>query len=100
MQNILVTRYHGSKNWSGCIEPADKSWIAFVDTSGKPTFFLHRDAETGAVLPNDTEQHPVAIESIRAEQKRREDWAGPVEGVTYPVLAGETFQGRTTPPEG
>jgi hypothetical protein len=52
MTNITVGRYtHESvtKDWQGWIEPDDLSWIAFIDAEGKPTFFLDRDPETGAV---------------------------------------------------
>lgn len=34
--------------WQGWIEPADRSWIAFVDLDGRAVFFLGRDP-TGAV---------------------------------------------------
>jgi hypothetical protein len=61
MGNIVVGRYgpdegtiepDGSirQHWQGWIEPEDLSWIAFVDMEGRPTFFLNRDPETGAVL--------------------------------------------------
>jgi hypothetical protein len=52
MQNIIVTRYENPQavGCAGYLEPADKSWIAFIDLKGAPTFFLERD-ETGAVVP-------------------------------------------------
>lgn len=55
MQNIIVSRYTNPREvgWAGWIEPEDKSWIAFVDLEGRPRFFLNRDPETGAVLPDD-----------------------------------------------
>lgn len=55
MQQINVKRYADPKatGWAGWIEPEDKSWVAFIDLKGHPTFFLNRDPETGACLPND-----------------------------------------------
>ncbi len=53
MCNIIVGRYSNpdlQKHWQGWIEPEDLSWIAFIDTEGKPTVFLNRDPKTGAVL--------------------------------------------------
>jgi len=52
MQSIKVTRYDNPKalGWVGYIEPADASWIAFIDLEGRPVFFLTRDA-SGAVQP-------------------------------------------------
>lgn len=61
MCNITVGRYSPSEgtvqpdgtirqHWQGWIEPDDRSWIAFIDMDGKPTFFLNRDPVTGAVL--------------------------------------------------
>lgn len=54
MQNIHVGRYSNAHDigWAGWIEPNDKSWIAFIDLDGRPTFFLERDA-TGAVVKRD-----------------------------------------------
>jgi hypothetical protein len=52
VSNIIVGRYQNAelrKHWQGWIEPEDLSWIAFIDADGKPTFFLERDPETGAV---------------------------------------------------
>lgn len=52
MQNINVHRYSGelADHWQGFIEPADLSWIMFVDATGQPVVFLHRDPMSGAVL--------------------------------------------------
>lgn len=50
MGNIHVHRYAPGGDYQGWIEPDDKSWIAFIDRDGRPTFFLHRDPETGAVI--------------------------------------------------
>lgn len=52
MQDIKVTRYEGqlTQHWQGYIEPEDRSWIVFVDGTGKPVLFDQRDPETGAVL--------------------------------------------------
>ncbi len=54
MDNIIVGRYcaagRASHGYAGWIEPVDKSWIAFIDTAGRPQFFLDRDPATGAIL--------------------------------------------------
>lgn len=52
MQSITVHRYSNPQElgWAGTLEPEDKSWIAFIDNAGRPTFFLNRDPLTGAVL--------------------------------------------------
>ena len=54
MQDIAVRRYIDptplNTGYQGYVEPADKSWIAFVDFDGAPSFFLYRDSETGAVF--------------------------------------------------
>lgn len=53
MSNITIGRYdHGSvtKDFAGWIEPADKSWIIYTDTQGKPAvYYAERDA-SGAVV--------------------------------------------------
>lgn len=60
MTNIRVGRYSkgsgtiqpdGSvkQDWQGWIEPDDRTWIAFIDSEGRPLFFLDRDPLTGAV---------------------------------------------------
>jgi hypothetical protein len=59
MQNIKVGRYSKEspesvgKDWQGWIEPEDRTWIAFIDVFGRPTFFLNRDPVTGAILGDD-----------------------------------------------
>jgi hypothetical protein len=60
MKDIIVNRYKNPKEigWAGCIEPSDKSWIAFIDLAGRPLFFLHRDPTTGAVIDEETEERP------------------------------------------
>lgn len=50
MGNIEVERYADSRSWQGNIQPADRSWIAFIDRQGRPVFFLNRDPATGAVI--------------------------------------------------
>lgn len=100
MQSIKIVRYDNPAliGWAGCIEPEDKTWVGFVGLDGVPRFFLHRDPETGAVLPDEPDARTKALLSVRAEQTRREAWGGPVAGVLYPVIAGETFCGRVQPP--
>lgn len=102
MQNIKVTRYSNpaAVGCAGYIEPADGTWIAFVGLDGAPRFFLNRDAATGAVLPDDPAARDAATAAVREEQKRRAAWTGPVEGVHYPVFAGEAFCGHPQPPAG
>jgi hypothetical protein len=55
MQNIHVGRYSNPQQvgWEGWLEPADRSWIAFIDLAGRPTFYLHRNQRSGAVLEED-----------------------------------------------
>lgn len=37
MKNIIVRRYgSGMEGWLGYVEPADLSWILFIDDKGKP----------------------------------------------------------------
>ena len=53
MQNIVVKRYSNPetrKHWQGWIEPADASWILFIDTEGRTTMYDKRDQDTGAVI--------------------------------------------------
>ena len=52
MGNIIVGRYSPDSNdtWQGWIEDENRTWIAFVDMDGAPTFFLNRDPKTGAVI--------------------------------------------------
>lgn len=52
--SIKMIRYENSsvKGWIGYLEPKDKSWIAYIDSKGSPTFFLNRDAATGAIIPS------------------------------------------------
>jgi len=52
VNNIIVKRYSDPVavgGWQGWIEPEDRTWIAFIDMEGRPTFFLNRDPVTGAV---------------------------------------------------
>lgn len=100
MQNITVRRYDCPRilGYSGYLEPEDRSWIAFVDLRGRPRFFLHRDADTGAVLPDDQADRAGAVEAILDEKARRAAFTEPVAGAVYPVFVGETFLGRPQPP--
>ena len=72
MQSIRVSRYEHPKacGWAGYIEPEDGSWIAFIGLDGKPRVFLHRDAESGAILPDDAEERAKHIDALRAERER------------------------------
>jgi hypothetical protein len=72
MQDITVRRYANPAEigYAGWIEPRDKSWIAFVDLAGKPTFFLNRDPVTGGILSDDASKHEAEIAEI-AEIRRQ-----------------------------
>lgn len=51
MSNLTIERYTGpiTATYAGLIEPADRSWIIYLDADGKPdTYWAHRDAD-GAV---------------------------------------------------
>jgi hypothetical protein len=100
MQNIHITRYENptTLGWAGCIEPEDRSWVAFIGLDGIPRFNLHRDPETGAVLPDDADAQNQTVAALREEQSRRKAFEAPVTGVVFPVFVGEMFQGRTQPP--
>jgi hypothetical protein len=67
MQNITVTRYPNPKEvgWAGYIEPADRSWIAFIGRDGRPLFFLNRNPDTGAVLSDDVVEHAADLREQR-----------------------------------
>lgn len=53
MSNLTIGRYqHESvtKDYAGWIEPADGSWIIYLDADGRPSvYYAERDAD-GAVL--------------------------------------------------
>jgi len=53
LSSITIGRYdHKSitKDFAGWVEPADKSWILYLDATGKPTvFYAHREP-SGAVI--------------------------------------------------
>lgn len=53
MSSITIGRYdHESvtKDFAGWVEPADKSWIIFLDADGKPAvYYAERDAEGGVI---------------------------------------------------
>lgn len=74
MQSINVKRYSDpvAVGYAGWIEPADKGWIAFIDLDGRPTFFLNRDPETGAVLSDDPAKHEAEIAEIRRVKAENE----------------------------
>ena len=98
--DIIVKRYPDPKavGFTGYVEDKTRAWIVFVDLKNQPTVFINRDPETGAVLPDDPAGLEVAITSIREEQARRAAWVAPVEGVHYPVFAGEPFAGYVAAP--
>jgi hypothetical protein len=53
MENVKVGRYSNPellKFWQGWIEPNDLSWIMFIGANGRPSMFLTRDPQTGAVV--------------------------------------------------
>lgn len=53
MSNLTIGRYdHESitKDWAGYIEPADKSWIIYLDAAGKPTLYYPEREASGAVV--------------------------------------------------
>lgn len=60
MTNIVIGRYGKGegvvtkdgtveKEWQGWIEDEERTWIAFIDKRGRPTFYLHRDADGGVI---------------------------------------------------
>lgn len=67
MCNILVSRYAdpASHGWAGAIEPADRTWIAFIGLDGRPVFYLNRDPVTGAVLPDDATEREKHLATLR-----------------------------------
>lgn len=69
MQNISVTRYAHPRavGWAGYIEPADKSWIAYIGLDGRPRIFLHRDPQSGAILPDDPGERALHLDALRGE---------------------------------
>lgn len=53
MSNLTIGRYdHESitKDFAGYIEPAEKSWIIYLDADGKPALYWpKRDADGGVI---------------------------------------------------
>ncbi len=53
MSNLTIGRYdHESitKDFAGYIEPADKSWIIYLDAQGRPALYWpKRDSDGGVV---------------------------------------------------
>lgn len=39
-----------TNEWSGWIEPEDRSWIIWLDTEGKPALYYAERSATGGVL--------------------------------------------------
>lgn len=53
MSTITIGRYeHESitKDYAGYIEPADKSWIIYLDADGKPAIYYPERETNGAVI--------------------------------------------------
>lgn len=53
MPGITIGRYdHESitKDWAGWFEPADKSWIIYTDSEGKPAIYYPEREPSGAVI--------------------------------------------------
>lgn len=60
MGNIEVGRYPPdmghvnpdgpiAQTWQGWIQDEARTWIAFIDMEGRPTFYLHRDERGGVI---------------------------------------------------
>ncbi len=54
MTNIKVGRYQDPQavGYAGWIEDEEKTWIAFIDLEGKPTFWLNREDKGGVTNAN------------------------------------------------
>lgn len=53
MGNVKIGRYEHesvSKEFSGWIEPEDKSWIIWLNADGKPTVYYPERDEDGGVI--------------------------------------------------
>jgi hypothetical protein len=53
MSTLTIGRYeHESitKDYAGYIEPADKSWIIYLDADGKPSVYYPEREADGAVI--------------------------------------------------
>ena len=58
MQDIHIGRYDNPEDvggWAGWVEPADKSWILFIDEDGNTSFWPERD-ENGGVVGDEATQ--------------------------------------------
>lgn len=74
MPAITVSRYANPANvggWLGVIEPADKSWIVFIDADGRPMLFPHRDENGGCIGPPC--RNPSREEALEAERVAEEE---------------------------
>lgn len=52
MANLKIERYDGdvSEDYSGLIEPDDRSWVIYLDNDGKPALYWSERDEHGAVV--------------------------------------------------
>ncbi len=51
MGNIQIRRYSVlESDYDGYIEPDDRSWIIYLDITGKPALYWPERDETGAVV--------------------------------------------------
>ena len=53
MSSITIGRYdHESitKDYAGWVEPADRSWIIYLDSEGKPAVYYAERETSGAVI--------------------------------------------------
>lgn len=53
MSTITIGRYdHESitKDYAGYIEPSDRSWIIYLDATGKPSIYYPEREASGAVI--------------------------------------------------
>lgn len=53
MANLKIERYDDeqiNEDYSGFIEPSDRSWIIYLDNDGKPALYWDNRDEHGAVI--------------------------------------------------
>jgi hypothetical protein len=80
MMSIKVGRYDNpaaiADGWVGWLEPADKSWILFVDALHRPHVYLHRHPATGAVLPDDPAKREEESRWLDISPHLADSWSG------------------------